>query len=156
MFKLLNLSVEPCLPCTRAVVLSVSPSPCPRVKLRMNKKSAAKIANCYETAKFSCVFLRFSSHHSLSTFRLQLCFCSVGVFAHIYEQGGAVGHVVIVSLCLTASYRRMAVLTETLSESTVPSMGMRMWASAAWRQGWVSPVASVPMTMATGRRMSVS
>lgn len=56
----------------------------------------------------------------------------------------------------TASKRRIAALTDTLSESSCPFIGMRMWASAAWRQGSVRPVASVPMTKAVPRRMSVS
>lgn len=59
-------------------------------------------------------------------------------------------------LCLTASKRSMAALTDTLSESRRPFMGMRMCASAALRQASVSPVASVPMTMAVACVMSVS
>ena len=31
--------------------------------------------------------------------------------------------------CLTASKSKIAALTETLSESNCPSMGMRIWAS---------------------------
>ena len=59
-------------------------------------------------------------------------------------------------LCLTASKSRMAALTDTLSESSCPFMGMRMCASAASRHVSVSPVASVPMTIAVAWVMSVS
>ena len=59
-------------------------------------------------------------------------------------------------LCRTASNIRMAALTLTFSESIAPSMGMRMWAFAACRHASVSPVASVPITMAVGAVMSVS
>ena len=59
-------------------------------------------------------------------------------------------------LCLTASYSRMAALTDTFSESATPSIGMRMWAVAARRHWSVRPVASVPITIAVGRRISVS
>ena len=56
--------------------------------------------------------------------------------------------------CLTASNNRIAALTETLRESSRPSMGMRMWASAASLHISVSPVDSVPITIAVGRLMS--
>ena len=60
------------------------------------------------------------------------------------------------SLCLTASKSSTAALTDTLSESRMPSIGMRMWASAALRQMSVRPVASVPITIAVPHLMSVS
>ena len=59
-------------------------------------------------------------------------------------------------LCLTASKSRTAADTETLRESRRPSMGMRMWASAARRQMSLSPVSSAPITRAVPRRMSQS
>lgn len=59
-------------------------------------------------------------------------------------------------LCLTASKSSTAALTDTLSESRMPSIGMRMWASAALRQMSVRPVASVPITIAVPHLMSVS
>ena len=52
--------------------------------------------------------------------------------------------------CLTASYRSMAALTDTFSESSLPSMGMRIWLVAALRHMSVRPVDSVPITMAVG------
>ena len=55
-----------------------------------------------------------------------------------------------------ASKRRMAAETETLRESRDPSIGMRMWASAALRQMSVRPVDSVPITMAVGFVIFVS
>ena len=59
-------------------------------------------------------------------------------------------------LCLTASNMRMAADTETFRESSLPSIGIFMWASAAFLHTFVSPVASVPMTMAVPPFMSVS
>ena len=56
----------------------------------------------------------------------------------------------------TASNSKIAAETDTLSESKRPNIGMRMWAVAAARHCSVSPVDSVPMTMAVGPRMSVS
>ena len=56
----------------------------------------------------------------------------------------------------TASKRRMAALTETFRESSLPSMGIRIWASAASRHCEVRPVDSVPITMAVGAVMSVA
>ena len=58
--------------------------------------------------------------------------------------------------CLTASYSKMAALTLTFSESSLPNMGILICASAACRHTSVSPVASVPITVAVPRRMSVS
>ena len=55
-----------------------------------------------------------------------------------------------------ASKSRMAALTETLRLSRAPSMGMRIRAVAAERQGCDKPRSSVPMTMAVGPVMSVS
>ena len=59
-------------------------------------------------------------------------------------------------LCLTASYSRIAALTDTLSESSLPSIGMRICASAAWRHTSVRPVASVPITIAVAPVIAVS
>ena len=58
--------------------------------------------------------------------------------------------------CLTASNNSMAVLTDTLSESSCPSIGMRMCLSAAMRHSCDSPLSSVPITIAVGLRMSVA
>ena len=59
-------------------------------------------------------------------------------------------------LCLTASNKSMAALTDTFKESSAPSIGIRICASAAWRHTSVSPVASVPITKAVAPRISVS
>ena len=56
----------------------------------------------------------------------------------------------------TASISKMAALTDTLSESSRPRIGMRMCASAASRHTCVRPVDSVPITMAVPRCMSVA
>jgi len=56
----------------------------------------------------------------------------------------------------TASNSKMAALTDTLSESSRPRIGMRMCASAASRHTCVRPVDSVPITMAVPRCMSVA
>ena len=50
----------------------------------------------------------------------------------------------------------MAALTLTFSESSLPSIGMRMWAEAASRQALPRPVASVPITSAVAPVMSLS
>ena len=59
-------------------------------------------------------------------------------------------------LCLTASYTNIADDTLTFSESSRPSIGIRMCAVAARRHCSVSPVDSVPMTIAVPTRMSTS
>ena len=58
--------------------------------------------------------------------------------------------------CLTASNIRIAAETDTLRESRRPSIGILICASAAFLHASVSPVASVPMTMAVPPFMSVS
>ena len=58
--------------------------------------------------------------------------------------------------CLTASKSSMAALTDTLRESSAPSIGIRMCSSAASRHKSVSPVDSVPITIAVLRVMSES
>ena len=56
----------------------------------------------------------------------------------------------------TASNISIAAETETFRESSSPSMGMRICASAASLHIWDSPVASVPKTIAVGLLISVS
>lgn len=101
---------------------------------------------------FSYLIVPFLSRHCflLSAFSLCLsCFRTVlGSAPPINHQNR--------SLCLTASKSSTAALTDTLSESRMPSIGMRMWASAALRQMSVRPVASVPITIAVPHLMSVS
>ena len=102
--------------------------------------------------RFSYLIVPFLSRHCflLSAFSLCLsCFRTVlGSAPPINPQNR--------SLCLTASKSSTAALTDTLSESRMPSIGMRMWASAALRQMSVRPVASVPITIAVPHLMSVS
>ena len=58
--------------------------------------------------------------------------------------------------CLTASNIRIAADTDTLRESSFPSIGIFIWASATFLHASVRPVASVPMTIAVPPFMSVS
>ena len=92
-----------------------------------------------------------SSHRFLSSepFLCSPCFITVLGSAppHQFQK---------LSLCLTASKSSTAALTDTLRESRMPSIGMRICASAALRQMSVSPVASVPITIAVPHRISVS
>ena len=102
--------------------------------------------------RFSYLIVPFLSRHCflLSAFSLCLsCFRTVLGSAPPFNPQNR-------SLCLTASKSSTAALTDTLSESRMPSIGMRMWASAALRQMSVRPVASVPITIAVPHLMSVS
>ena len=102
--------------------------------------------------RFSYLIVPFLSRHCflLSAFSLCLsCFRTVFGSAPPFNPQNR-------SLCLTASKSSTAALTDTLSESRMPSIGMRMWASAALRQMSVRPVASVPITIAVPHLMSVS
>ena len=102
--------------------------------------------------RFSYLIVPFLSRHCflLSAFSLCLsCFRTVLGSAPPFNHQNR-------SLCLTASKSSTAALTDTLSESRMPSIGMRMWASAALRQMSVRPVASVPITIAVPHLMSVS
>lgn len=56
----------------------------------------------------------------------------------------------------TASKSSMAALTDALRESTVPDIGILMWASADLRQESESPLDSAPITIAVPVFMSVS
>ena len=58
--------------------------------------------------------------------------------------------------CLMASKVTIAVVTDTLSESAMPFIGMMMFWSAASTQAWEMPVASVPITRAEALRKSAS
>ena len=102
--------------------------------------------------RFSYLLVPFLSRHCflLSAFSLcSSCFRTVLGSAPPFNPQNR-------SLCLTASKSSTAALTDTLSESRMPSIGMRMWASAALRQMSVRPVASVPITIAVPHLMSVS
>ena len=102
--------------------------------------------------RFSYLIVPFLSRHRFlfSAFSLCLsCFRTVLGSAPPFNPQN-------LSLCLTASKSSTAALTDTLSESRMPSIGMRMWASAALRQMSVRPVASVPITIAVPHLMSVS
>lgn len=102
--------------------------------------------------RFSYLIVPFPSRHCflLSAFSLcSSCFRTVLGSAPPFNPQNR-------SLCLTASKSSTAALTDTLSESRMPSIGMRMWASAALRQMSVRPVASVPITIAVPHLMSVS
>ena len=102
--------------------------------------------------RFSYLIVPFLSRHCFlfSAFSLCLsCFRTVLGSAPPFNPQNR-------SLCLTASKSSTAALTDTLSESRMPSIGMRMWASAALRQMSVRPVASVPITIAVPHLMSVS
>ncbi len=59
-------------------------------------------------------------------------------------------------LCLRASKSRIAALTDTLRESSLPRIGIRMCLSAASLHKLLSPVDSVPTTMAVPQVISVS
>lgn len=102
--------------------------------------------------RFSYLIVPFLSRHCFlfsASFFCSSCFRTVlGSAPPINHQNR--------SLCLTASKSSTAALTDTLSESRMPSIGMRMWASAALRQMSVRPVASVPITIAVPHLMSVS
>ena len=102
--------------------------------------------------RFSYLIVPFLSRHRFLFSALFLCSSCVrtilGSAPPINNQNR--------SLCLTASKSSTAALTDTLSESRMPSIGMRMWASAALRQMSVRPVASVPITIAVPHLMSVS
>ena len=50
----------------------------------------------------------------------------------------------------------MAALTDTFRESILPSIGILMWASAAFLHTSLRPVDSVPITMAVPHFISVS
>ena len=102
--------------------------------------------------RFSYLIVPFLSRHCFLLFASSLCsscFRTVLGSAPPFNPQNR-------SLCLTASKSSTAALTDTLSESRMPSIGMRMWASAALRQMSVRPVASVPITIAVPHLMSVS
>ena len=61
-----------------------------------------------------------------------------------------------VARCRTASKSVMMVAIATLSESAWPAMGMRTWASAWASQKSLRPSCSLPITIASGPRRSVS
>ena len=102
--------------------------------------------------RFSYLIVPFLSRHC---FLLSAFFLCLSCFRTVLGSAPPFNHQKL-SLCLTASKSSTAALTDTLSESRMPSIGMRMWASAALRQMSVRPVASVPITIAVPHLMSVS
>ena len=102
--------------------------------------------------RFSYLIVPFLSRHCFLLSALSLC---LSCFRTVLGSAPPFNHQNR-SLCLTASKSSTAALTDTLSESRMPSIGMRMWASAALRQMSVRPVASVPITIAVPHLMSVS
>lgn len=102
--------------------------------------------------RFSSLIVSFLSRHRFLFSALFLCSSCVRT---VLGSAPPINHQNL-SLCLTASKSSTAALTDTLSESRMPSIGMRMWASAALRQMSVRPVASVPITIAVPHLMSVS
>ena len=102
--------------------------------------------------RFSYLIVPFLSRHC---FLLSASFFCLSCFRTVLGSAPPINHQNR-SLCLTASKSSTAALTDTLSESRMPSIGMRMWASAALRQMSVRPVASVPITIAVPHLMSVS
>ena len=102
--------------------------------------------------RFSYLIVPFLSRHCFLLFASSLC---SSCFRTVLGSAPPINHQKL-SLCLTASKSSTAALTDTLSESRMPSIGMRMWASAALRQMSVRPVASVPITIAVPHLMSVS
>ena len=101
---------------------------------------------------FSYLIVPFLSRHCFLLSGFSLC---LSCFRTVLGSAPPFNHQKL-SLCLTASKSSTAALTDTLSESRMPSIGMRMWASAALRQMSVRPVASVPITIAVPHLMSVS
>ena len=102
--------------------------------------------------RLSYLIVPFLSRHCFLLFASSLC---SSCFRTVLGSAPPINHQKL-SLCLTASKSSTAALTDTLSESRMPSIGMRMWASAALRQMSVRPVASVPITIAVPHLMSVS
>ena len=102
--------------------------------------------------RFSYLIVPFLSRHCFLLSAFSLC---LSCFRTVLGSAPPFNHQKL-SLCLTASKSSTAALTDTLSESRMPSIGMRMWASAALRQMSVRPVASVPITIAVPHLMSVS
>ncbi len=102
--------------------------------------------------RFSYLIVPFLSRHC---FLFSGSFLCSSCFRTVFGSAPPINHQKL-SLCLTASKSSTAALTDTLSESRMPSIGMRMWASAALRQMSVRPVASVPITIAVPHLMSVS
>lgn len=102
--------------------------------------------------RFSYLIVPFLSRHC---FLFSASFFCSSCFRTVLGSAPPINHQNL-SLCLTASKSSTAALTDTLSESRMPSIGMRMWASAALRQMSVRPVASVPITIAVPHLMSVS
>ena len=102
--------------------------------------------------RFSYLIVPFLSRHCFLLSASSLC---LSCFRTVLGSAPPINHQNR-SLCLTASKSSTAALTDTLSESRMPSIGMRMWASAALRQMSVRPVASVPITIAVPHLMSVS
>lgn len=102
--------------------------------------------------RFSYLIVPFLSRHCFLFSASSLC---LSCFRTVLGSAPPFNHQKL-SLCLTASKSNTAALTDTLSESRMPSIGMRMWASAALRQMSVRPVASVPITIAVPHLMSVS
>ena len=102
--------------------------------------------------RFSYLIVPFLSRHCFLLSASSLC---LSCFRTVLGSAPPFNHQKL-SLCLTASKSNTAALTDTLSESRMPSIGMRMWASAALRQMSVRPVASVPITIAVPHLMSVS
>ena len=102
--------------------------------------------------RFSYLIVPFLSRHCFLLSASSLC---LSCFRTVLGSAPPFNHQKL-SLCLTASKSSTAALTDTLSESRMPSIGMRMWASAALRQMSVRPVASVPITIAVPHLMSVS
>ena len=102
--------------------------------------------------RFSYLIVPFLSRHC---FLFSASFFCLSCFRTVLGSAPPINHQNR-SLCLTASKSSTAALTDTLSESRMPSIGMRMWASAALRQMSVRPVASVPITIAVPHLMSVS
>ena len=102
--------------------------------------------------RFSYLIVPFLSRHCFLLSAFSLC---LSCFRTVLGSAPPFNHQKL-SLCLTASKSSTAALTDTLSESRMPSIGMRMWASADLRQMSVRPVASVPITIAVPHLMSVS
>lgn len=102
--------------------------------------------------RFSYLIVPFLSRHCFLLSASSLC---LSCFRTVLGSAPPFNHQNL-SLCLTASKSSTPALTDTLSESRMPSIGMRMWASAALRQMSVRPVASVPITIAVPHLMSVS
>ena len=88
------------------------------------------------------------------------CLEQCGTFGFVdgvsYESEFFHGSICLEFRCLIASYRSMAAETDTLRESSLPSMGILMCSSAFCLQSSDRPDDSAPMTMAVPTVMSVS